>query len=188
MIAHRQSVIKEHGIESHKQHTPPCDNSSEQARRKAPPPPGTEVDSLDLAGVERRQKIQSHSGGRPKSDIDSIRPAPSPPKRHDSLGTKIQPKNKTKNPPKIVKPSDNNNDDNQSESSDGSVGGVAGVGGISPNTTRRINSYLNRAGTDKENGLESVEESKIELPTEFPTELGVELIDVVRERLIVINN
>ncbi len=198
LVSHRQSVIKEHGIKE----TTPIDDTSVTAvqspRRKAPQPPSNKVDSLDLAGVERRETTQTHTKGRPKSDIYTVTAqVPSPPKRHDSLSkskdTIVKPLDNTPLKPldnTIVKRSDKETDGNHSVSSDGSVGGVADVGGISPNTTRRINSYLNRAGTGIGTGmrLESVEETKIELPTEFPSEIGIELIDVVRERLITINN
>ena len=203
LLAHRQGVIKSHGAN---RDTPissvtPSSSSSDSfvsaqdkmsPRRKAPPPPASDnkTESLDLAGVERRPKTHPQTEGRPKSDIYSIRPAPPPPARGSSLAslskssateipesssTKINDGDKStvKQSLTSVKFSDSVNDDNVSVSSDGS-----GVGGISPDTKRRISSYLNKAGS----GLESVQEDKVELPTEFPMELALELIDAVRDR------
>ena len=196
LVAHRQSVVKEHGLDEGREGTP-SDSSGDdmsQPRRKAPPPPSgtSRVEPLDLAGVQKREKTHTASSqGRPKSDVFAVRPAPPPPKRHESLESTAQltkssssDKNSGNNSSgdiekekPTMKRSDSANDDNMSVSSDGSVG----AGGISPNTKRRINTYLNTAGT----GLESVkEDTKLELPTEFPTELGLELVDIVRERYV----
>ncbi len=202
LVAHRQSVLKPRGanIDTPITTDTPSSSSSDSyvsaqdkisPRRKAPPPPASDnqTEPLDLAGVERRPKTHLHTEGRPKSDIYSIRPAPPPPTRGSSLASVSKPsvtesssttlsgggKSTGKQSLPNVKCSDSVNDDNLSISSDGSS---VGAGGISPDTKRRISSYLNKAGS----GLESVKEDRAELPTEFPMELALELIDAVRDR------
>ena len=199
LIEHRRSVVENESSE-----TPSTSSSTEQinSRRKPPPPPSernlsnselAKVKSLDLAGIRLRQKGEHHSSAnRPKSEF-IVRPAPPPPRRVDSLSSRSMIISTA-----VVKPSETLEeiseeeektqieeqktdhvseevmDDNLSQSSEGS--GV--VSAISPDTKRRISSYLNRVG----DVLETVEEAKIELPSEFPTEMGVDMVDIVRNR------
>ena len=201
LIEHRRSVVENESSE-----TPSSTSSSTEkinSRRKPPPPPPSErnlsnselakVKSLDLAGIRLRQKGEHHSSeNRPKSEF-IVRPAPPPPRRVDSLSSRsmiistavVKPsetleeiseeEEKTQiEEKKTDNVSEEVMDDNLSQSSEGS--GV--VSAISPDTKRRISSYLNRVG----DVLETVEEAKIELPSEFPTEMGVDMVDIVRNR------
>ena len=99
-MSHRQTVVKEHGLESLKEDTPPSETVSDVAqsdklipRRKAPPPPSenSKVDSLDLAGVKMRERGENASfKERPRSDMLAVLQAPPPPKRHESLSSRSQ--------------------------------------------------------------------------------------------------
>ena len=200
LIEHRRSVVGNKSSETSSLTSSSIEEIN--SRRKPPPPPSernlssselAKVKSLDLAGIRLRQKGEHHSSeNRPKS-LFIVRPAPPPPRRVDSLSSRSMIISTA-----VVKPSETLEeiseeeekaqielkktdhlseevmDDNLSQSSEGS--GV--VSAISPDTKRRISSYLNRVG----DVLETVEEAKIELPSEFPTEMGVDMVDIVRNR------
>lgn len=154
-------------------------------RRKPPPPPTNStpepapeseltesVEPLDLANVPLRDKSHlSSNASRPKSEVIPKRPAPPPPTRVDSL--KVQQK---------VKPApvERGSRESSSSSSDGIPEAV------SPNTKKRIASYLSRVNggpLETVNEVKSPDsEKRIELPTEFATDIALELIDVVRNR------
>jgi hypothetical protein len=161
LITHRESVIKDNSKKSNSPH------------RQAPPPPSVatvtsaSAEPLDLANVQMRNKVSSGQN-RPKSEIIPKRTAPPPPPaRKESLSPSA------KKEPEVIR-----EESESSHSSDNELGEA-----VSPNTKRRVASYLNKIGAS----LETVEEMnlleverKIELPTEFSTEMALELVDVVR--------
>ena len=185
LIAHRNTVVSD---------SPPPPVLSPS--RKAPPPPTqanhsqiNSAEHLDLAGtVQLRNKSNISGGGdRPKSEFVIKRPAPPPPARIDSLKTKSQdkkPSPATTSPPLGVNVEEEKIDRESRESSTSSDDTPI-AGAVSPDTKRRVASFLSRAGVT----LETVEEvkspdKKIDLPTDFSTDIALELIDVVRDKYI----
>lgn len=185
--------------------------SEEQQRRKAPPPPTTaetttsstvesvSVEPLDLAGVQLRDKGHvSLTRNRPKSEIYATRPAPPPPRRIDSLKPSlVSPslnkisaineeslvENKTTSEDARVPPNEKKNLEASNEVVDDNSSEEGTVEAVSPDTKKRIASYLSRAGHSLQIVEEdTTEEKPIQLPSEFPPEVAAEMIDVVRNR------
>ena len=184
--------------------------SEEQQRRKAPPPPATaetttsstvesvSVEPLDLAGVQLRDKGHvSLTRNRPKSEMYATRPAPPPPRRIDSLKPSLVSPSLNKisaiNEESLVEnktisedarvPNEKKNLEASNEVIDDNSSEEGTMEAVSPDTKRRIASYLSRAGHSLQIVEENTTEEKpIQLPSEFPPEVAAEMIDVVRNR------
>lgn len=182
-VAKETSVAKEPSVAKEQTVSPPVvmetSTSHISPRRKPPPPPSGNTEPLDLAGVKYRDnKSRLVQQTRPQSEIIIKRPAPPPPARTVSL--KLNEITPTKATPTTATPIER---DSREGSSDSNSSNELPVGAISPNTKKRLASYLTRVGEASSNQLETVQErSGVKLPTEFSTELTKDMIDVIRNK------